>query len=81
MPIMDFAIARPQARPGITLVELADHRWRVTRTNGEVLGYLDLIADGENTRFAAQRQITNHRGVLPLGEFWNSDDALDCFRP
>jgi hypothetical protein len=64
-------------RTGITSVQLNNGLWRVTRTSGAVLGYVEQLAGG---RFAAKRLAPSGRSFLPLGEFWTFDDAMDCLR-
>jgi hypothetical protein len=80
MTILDFVGTAPTVRPGIALVELANGQWRVTRATGEVLGYIEAIYEGRDRKFSSRRLVSNQRGSLPLGEFWQMDDAIDCFR-
>jgi hypothetical protein len=80
MTILDFVGTAPSVRPGISLVELANSQWRVTRATGEVLGYIEAIDEGRDRKFSSRRVFANQRGSLSLGEFWRMDDAIDCFR-
>jgi hypothetical protein len=89
MTVLDFVGNRPFIRPGLALVPLSDSLWRVTRTTGEVLGYIEAFSEGGDRRFRAKRLLASlvatnptaqHRAALPLGEFWNMQDAVDCFR-
>ncbi|NEM91664.1 hypothetical protein G3T37_09870 [Galbitalea soli] len=68
------------ARYGITLVQLHDSLWRVTRPSGDVLGYIESFPERGETRFRAKRMFSSSRRSLPLGEFWSIDDAITCFR-
>ncbi len=68
------------SRFGIIMVQLHDELWRVTRTSGEVLGYIESFDDGGIPRFRAKRMFSAQRPSLPLGEFWSIADAVDCFR-
>lgn len=68
------------SRFGISLVQLHDELWRVTRRTGEVLGYIESFVDSGNRRFRAKRMFSSRRPSMPLGEFWSIDDAIDCFR-
>jgi hypothetical protein len=68
------------SRFGISLVQLHDELWRVTRRSGEVLGYIESFVDSGNRRFRAKRMFSSRRPSMPLGEFWSIDDAIDCFR-
>lgn len=66
--------------PGIVLVPLHDGLWRVTRTEGEVLGYVESFTARDGERFRAKRLSARLRTFLTIGEFWRMDEALDCFR-
>lgn len=79
MITLDFA---PSAAPsrGILTVQLNDSLWRVTRSDGEVVGYVERFEESRGTRYRAKRFIVRQQRFLPIGEFWSSDDALDCFR-
>jgi hypothetical protein len=68
------------SRFGIVMVQLHDHLWRITRTSGEVLGYIESFTESGDTRFRAKRMFSSARQSLSLGEFWSMDDAIDCFR-
>jgi hypothetical protein len=78
--ILDFAGPISDIRPGIVIVQLHDALWRVTRPNGEVLGYVERDAVRSGQRFLAKRMLQRQRKFLPVGEFWTLDDAMDCFR-
>ena len=67
-------------RFGVAVIQLHDDLWRVTRSGGEVLGYVERTASAAGQRFAAKRMLQRQRRFLPVGEFWSMDDALDCFR-
>jgi hypothetical protein len=69
MTILDFVGTAPTVRPGITLVELANGQWRVTRATGEVLGYIESVDEGRDRKFHSRRLVSSHRGSLPLGDF------------
>lgn len=80
MTILDFVGTTPTVRPGIALITLSADLWRMTRTTGEVLGYIEAVGEGADRRFQAKRLVANPIRSLPLGEFWRADDAIDCFR-
>ncbi len=67
-------------RRGVAAVALHDELWRITRTDGEVLGYVERSTTPAGHRFVAKRMLQRQRRFLPIGEFWTMDDALDCFR-
>jgi hypothetical protein len=77
--ILDFAPAAPIVR-GVASIQLHDDLWRVTRPNGEVLGYVERISTAAGHRFVAKRMLQRQRRFLPIGEFWSEDDAMECFR-
>lgn len=64
----------------IALVELGDALWRVTRPDGEVLGYVEAFSAPGGTRYRAKRMIVRQQRFVPVGEFWLMGDAVDCFR-
>jgi hypothetical protein len=70
----------PLVRPGISMVQVHDELWRLTRPEGEVLGYIERFAEPRGERFRAKRLNSVRRRFLVLGEFWSIDDAIDCFR-
>lgn len=81
MTILDFPGTKvPAVRTGIAMVQLHNDLWRVTRTSGEVLGYIEGFIEGGDRRYRAKRMLTGAARSLPLGDFWNIDDAIDCFR-
>ena len=67
-------------RLGVASIQLHDDLWRVTRTDGEVLGYIEQVTTQAGSRFVAKRMLQRQRRFLPVGEFWTVDDAMDCFR-
>ena len=76
MTILDFA--RPAA--GTAVVPVGESLWRVTRPTGEVLGYIERVAEAAGDRFRAKRMIVSQQRVDSIGEFWSADDAIQCFR-
>ena len=80
MAVLDFAGTKSPVRRGLSLVEISPTLTRVTRVTGEVLGYIEVVGAGRDRAFSARRLISDGRGMLPLGEFWSEDDAVDCFR-
>jgi hypothetical protein len=78
--VLDFAPPHTATRSGVVTVQLHDDLWRVTRADGEVLGYVDRTATAAGDRFSARRMLPRQRRFLSVGEFWRFDDAMDCFR-
>lgn len=70
---------RRQRHPGLTLVQLHDELWRVTRSAGDVLGYIERFAVCAGVQYRAKRFIVRQRRFVAVGEFWSMDDAVDCF--
>lgn len=79
-PSTDFVVAATANRFGVAAIPLHDDLWRITRTNGEVLGYVERSTTPAGHRFLAKRMLQRQRRFLPIGEFWSMNDALDCFR-
>lgn len=65
---------------GVATVQLNDDLWRVTRPDGEVLGYVERLTTAAGSRFRAKRLLQRQRRFLPVGDFWTVDDAMDCFK-
>lgn len=65
---------------GLNLIQLHDDLWRVTRTDGDMLGYVEGFDDPRGRRFRSKRLNALKRQFLVLGEFWSFDDAIDCLR-
>lgn len=70
----------PRLHRGIVVVPLNSTLWRVTRADGDVIGYVERFAESRGTRFRAKRMIVRQQRFVAVGEFWSMDDALDCFR-
>lgn len=66
-------------RPGLSLIQLNDELWRVTRSDGEVLGYIEQFRVRAGLRYRAKRFMIRQKRFIVMGEFWGSDDAIDCF--
>ncbi len=67
------------ARPGLTLTQLHEELWRVTRADGQVLGYLEQFRARAGLRFRAKRFLVRQNRFAVMGEFWSPNDAIDCF--
>ena len=80
MTILDFVGTTHTIRSGIATIQLHDDLWRVTRSGGEVLGYVERVSSPAGNRFVAKRMLQRQRRFLAIGEFWTVDDAMDCFR-
>lgn len=84
MTTLDFVGTHPiypaGIRAGIAIIQLHDELWRVTRPDGEVVGYIERSETPSGPRFLAKRMLQRQRRFLPIGEFWEFGDAMDCFR-
>lgn len=69
-----------RVRRDINLVQLHDELWRVTRADGDVLGYVESFMEPRGRRFRSKRLIALQKKFVPLGDFWSFDDAVDCLR-
>lgn len=67
-------------RNGIALIQLHDELWRVTRTEGDVLGYVESFLEPRGRRYRSKRLIPLQKRFMNIGEFWSFDDAVDCLR-
>lgn len=78
---LDFAgpAARRTAARGPVVLQLHDSLWRVTRADGDVLGYIERLDAPSGDRFRAKRFLPRQRRFLIDGEFWSMDDAVACF--
>ena len=79
MTILDFAPATG-FKSGVATVQLHEDLWRVTRADGEVLGYVERSVSPAGARYLAKRMLQCQRRFLPIGEFWEFEAAMECFR-
>lgn len=85
MTVLDFTSPsdlrlRSRGVPTIDVVQLHNDLWRITRSSGEVVGYVERFVDRGDFRYRAKRMIVRQKRFVAIGEFWSMDDALDCFR-
>lgn len=80
MTTLAFADDVTLIRFGIRLTQLHDELWRVTRPDGEVLGYVEQFRVREGFRYRAKQFFARQRRFVVMGEFWSVDDAMECFR-
>ena len=80
MTILDFATTTRTSTGGVTVIQLHDDLWRITRPSGEVLGYLERFIERGEFKFRAKRMLVRQQRFVAIGEFWRMNDALDCFR-
>jgi hypothetical protein len=82
MELLERAIPLPlvSAHSGVTVLALHGRMWRVTRSDGAVLGYVELLDTAEGARYLSKRLRPRAQGFLPVGEFWSADEAIDSLR-
>jgi len=80
--ILDFGTERAgrTAARGPVVRQLHDALWRITRSDGGVLGYVERVTAPGGHRYRAKRFLPRQRRFLVDGEFWSMDDAVECFR-
>ncbi len=67
--------------PGdLRILDVRDDLARVTRANGEVVGYVDRIDVAGDTAYRARRYLATERRFIELPNVWSADDAVDCLR-
>jgi hypothetical protein len=68
--------------PGITVLPLHGHLSRVTRGDGAVLGYVELVPTTsiEERPYLAKRLRPRAQGFVEVGRFWSADEAVDALR-
>ena len=70
------------SHPGLTVLALHGRLSRVTRGDGAVLGYVELLdPSSPNERpYLAKRLRPRAQGFLEIGRFWSADEAVDALR-
>jgi hypothetical protein len=70
------------SHPGLTVLALHASLSRVTRRDGAVLGYVELLAppSSSDRPFLAKRLRPRAQGFLEVGRFWSADEAVDALR-
>ena len=64
-------------RPSLTRGD--DPLWRVTHSDGKLLGYVDAQPQADGLRYRARRLVSPAPRFQDLGEFWRFEDAVGCF--
>ena len=82
MDLLEFSETLPllAAPHGIEIIPRRGGLWRVARTDGVVLGYVERITEEGGTRFRAKRMLLRAAGFSIVGEFWSADDAVEALR-
>ena len=61
MTVLDFAPAGTSIRAGVATIQLHDDLWRITRSTGEVLGYVQRIDSPAGHKYVAKRMLPRQR--------------------
>ncbi|MEP6842949.1 MAG: hypothetical protein ABJA11_05475 [Pseudolysinimonas sp.] len=82
MELLERAVPLPLAatHAGVTVLALHGRLWRATRTDGAVLGYVEVLDTAQGERFLSKRLRPRAQGFLPVGEFWTADEAIESLR-
>ena len=85
MELLERSAPLPLAatHPGLTILGLHGRLTRVTRQDGAVLGYVELVdpaSSNEDRPFLAKRLRPRAQGFLEVGRFWSADEAVDALR-
>ncbi|MEO5920327.1 MAG: hypothetical protein ABIQ01_04210 [Pseudolysinimonas sp.] len=65
---------------GLDIVPRRGALWRVARTDGLVLGYVERVADDAGDRYRSKRMLGRAAGFAIIGDFAAADDAVDALR-
>lgn len=82
MELLERATPLPlaSAHAGVIVLALHGRMWRVTRLDGAVLGYVEIVDTTDGERFRSKRLRPRAQGFLPVGEFGTADEAIDSLR-
>lgn len=69
-----------RSRGDLQVLDVREDLSRVTRRNGEVVGYVDRVEVAGGTAYRARRYLATERRFVALPEVWSADDAVDCLR-
>jgi len=65
---------------GLDIVPRHGALWRVARSDGLVLGYVERIDDEGGARYRSKRMLRRAAGFSVIGDFGAADDAVDALR-
>lgn len=69
-----------RSRGDLRILDVRDDLSRVTRANGEIVGYVDRVDVAGGTAYRARRYVSTERRFVALPNVWSADDAVDCLR-
>jgi hypothetical protein len=80
----EFRIRSPRpvarSRGDLRILDVRDDLSRVTRANGEIVGYVDRVDVAGDTAYRARRYVAAERRFVELPNVWDADDAVDTLR-
>jgi hypothetical protein len=76
MPSLQPKTPFPVATVGLVAVPLPGERWRLTRADGAVLGYIERTDD----RYRALRMLPRRTELTLVAEVARADDAVELLR-
>ena len=65
---------------GLDIVPRRGALWRVARSDGLVLGYVERVDDDGGSRYRSKRMVGRAAGFTVIGDFGAPDDAVDALR-
>lgn len=82
MDLLELPRPLPLLQPlrGVQVVPRRGGLWRVARTDGVVLGYVERVDDEGGMRFRSKRMLPRAAGFTALGDFSAADDAVAALR-
>ncbi|OEI69170.1 hypothetical protein [Curtobacterium sp. ER1/6] len=69
-----------RSRGDLRILDVRDDLSRVTRANGEIVGYVDRLDVAGGTAYRARRYVATERRFVELPNAWSADDAVDFLR-
>jgi hypothetical protein len=81
-PELRIRTHRPVARSrgDLRVLDVRDDLCRITRANGEIVGYVDRIDVAGDVAYRARRYVAHERRFVELPTVWSADDAVDTLR-
>lgn len=81
-PELHIRSARPVARSrgALRVLDVRDDLSRVTRADGEIVGYVDRLQVAGGQAYRARRYVAAERRFVELPTVWSADDAVDTLR-
>lgn len=65
---------------GLRVLDVREDLSRITRANGEIVGYVDRVVLPGGPAYRARRYVAAERRFVELPAVWSADDAVDTLR-